>query len=70
MTTIDQRGSLYNPQVMVGWPRDNRRLVLGIFAPEDYASAIRRIRFALRGKQDTVIVLHNYAVDGYAAIDP
>jgi hypothetical protein len=76
--TIDKRFPLDQPtpagalDADIGWPRDNRYLVLGrrLDGPHDPKrdQATDQVRAALRGKRDAIIVQSNYCVDGYAAI--
>lgn len=73
--TIDQRGDNYNPGLRIGFPADNRRLVCGLSGVDicpggdGYESAIRRVRAKLRGHQNCVLLLANYAVEGWAEIE-
>ena len=73
LTTIDLRGDKYRLDIYVGFPRDHRRLVLGIGTyPEEsetiQAEKRQRVADALRGHRDCIVLLYNYEICGYAAI--
>ena len=56
----------------VGFPRDNRYLVLGVRLTDpadDRDGPTRRVNAALRGKRNAVIVQSNFGVDGWAEIE-